>query len=171
MADGRDWRGSAAPGSSARFRGGTGHLGGFRDHEVGLHRHWPQELKSPIPYWIPVAPLVPTTRLLDPHTHRGQTYTLTGPAPSSPREQVAILAELLNRPLAAEEVSIEQAQSALLGAGWPAWSVERMGELFRLYADGLAADVSPDIERVTGRPARSYRQFAAEHRDAFLASS
>ncbi|MBV9915134.1 MAG: hypothetical protein JO153_01425 [Solirubrobacterales bacterium] len=58
----------------------------------------------------------------------------------------------------------------MLGAGWPARSVER-GELFRLYADGLAADVSPDIERVTDRPARSYRQFAADHRDACLASS
>jgi uncharacterized protein YbjT (DUF2867 family) len=112
---------------------------------------------------------VAVTVLRDPATHSGQTYTVTGPEATSPREQVEILADVLERPLAAEEVTIEQAQQAMLEQGWPAWGVERMGELFRLYADGLATEVSPDVERVTGRAARTYRQFATDHREAFLA--
>lgn len=105
--------------------------------------------------------------LRDPATHAGETYTATGPEPSSPREQAAVLAELLGRPIQAQEVPIEQAKGSMLEGGWPAWAVERMGELFELYGRGEGETVSPDIEQVTGRPARSYRQFAADHRDAF----
>ena len=82
-----------------------------------------------------------------------------------------MLGELLGRALVAEEVTIEEAQSTMLSSGWPKWSVEGMGELFRLYADDLASAVSPDAERVLKQPARDYRQFAAGHREAFMASS
>jgi len=103
----------------------------------------------------------------DPRAHGGETYTVTGPETSSPREQIAILAEVLGRDIAAQEVSIDQAKESMLGAGWPAWNVERMGELFHLYAEGLAESVSPDVQRLKGRPAHDYRQFASDHRDAF----
>ena len=105
--------------------------------------------------------------ILDPQGHAGKTYDLTGPEASSPREQVEILADLLGRPIAAQEVPIDQAKESMLSMGWPDWSVERMGELFELYANGLAEGVSGDIETVTGRPARTYREFAADHLAAF----
>ncbi len=110
---------------------------------------------------------VAATALSDPAAHAGRSYTLTGPEASSPREQVAILSELLGREIAVQELSIEQAQQAMLGAGVPAWTVERLGELWRLYADGLAESVSPDVERVSGSAPRSYRDFAADHLAAF----
>jgi uncharacterized protein YbjT (DUF2867 family) len=105
--------------------------------------------------------------LTDPDAHGGETYTLTGPEASSPREQVAVIAEILGRGLDVEDLPIETALAAMRAGGWPSWSVDRMGELFGLYADGLAEEVSPDIERVTGRPATSYRQFALDHRLVF----
>lgn len=114
---------------------------------------------------------VAVAALRDPDAHAGETYTVTGPESSSPREQIAIVSEVIGTPLTAQEVSIEQAQEAMLGGGWPPWNVERMGELFRLYADGLADATSPDVERVTGAVPRTYRQFASDHRDAFLGSS
>ena len=110
---------------------------------------------------------VAAAALTDPAAHAGRSYTVTGPEASSPREQVAILSELLGRDIAAQEVSVEQAQQPMLGAGRPAWTVERLGELWRLYADGLAEGVSPDVERVTGSAPRSYREFAADHLAAF----
>lgn len=94
---------------------------------------------------------------------------MTGPEPSSPREQIAILAGLLDREIEAVEVPVEQAQSSMLDGGWPQWAVERMGELFDLYAQGLAQAVSPDVERVTGSPPHDYRRFAADHLGAFIA--
>ncbi len=105
--------------------------------------------------------------LADPAAHAGRSYTVTGPEASSPREQIAIVSELLGRDIAAQEVSIEQAQQSMLDMGLPAWTVERLGELWRLYADGLAADVSGDVEQVTGTAPRGYREFAADHLAAF----
>lgn len=110
---------------------------------------------------------VAVAALQNPGTHAGQTHTLTGPEPSTPREQVAILAEVLGLALVAEEVAIDDAKASMLGAGWPEWPVERMGELFELYADGLAAGVSPGVEQVLGRPATDFRTFAQDHREAF----
>lgn len=110
---------------------------------------------------------VAVAALCDRGAHAGETYTVTGPEASSGREQVAILAELVGRPVEAVDVPIPAAQEAMLAQGWPAWAVERMGELFELYARGEAEAVSPDVERVTGRPARTYREFAADHLAAF----
>ena len=107
------------------------------------------------------------TVLKNPESHIGETYSLTGPAASSPREQIAILSELLGNEITAQEVPIETALKAMIGAGWPEWAAERMGELFHLYADGLAEGLSPDIESVTGKEPRGYREFAADHLAAF----
>ncbi len=110
---------------------------------------------------------VAVAALKDPDSHAGEAYTATGPEVSSPREQAAILAELLGRDIAVQEVPIEQAMESMIAGGWPEWAVDRMGELFELYADGLAQQISPDIASVTGSPARSYRQFASDHLEAF----
>ncbi len=107
--------------------------------------------------------------LRDPDAHAGEAYSATGPEASSPREQVAVLAEVLGRPIEAQEVSTAQAQESMLDSGWPGWSVLRMAELFGLYADGLAQGTSPDIEQVTGRRPRDFRQFAVDHRHGFAA--
>ena len=111
------------------------------------------------------------SRVLEaPGEHAGREYVLTGPEPSSPHEQVEILAELLELPLEAAEVPIAAAQDAMRNAGVPGETVERLGELWRMYADGAAAHVSSDIERVTGRPPYSFRQFAEDHRTLWLAA-
>jgi uncharacterized protein YbjT (DUF2867 family) len=108
--------------------------------------------------------------LEDPSEHAGREYVLTGPEPSSPHEQVEILAELLELPLETAEVPIEAAQEAMRGAGVPEQTLEWLGELWRLYAGGMAEAVSPDIEQVTGRPPYSFRQFAEDHRTLWLQS-
>ena len=110
---------------------------------------------------------VAVAALQDPERHAGHTYTVTGPEATSPREQIAILSELLGLTLEAHEVPIEPAKQSMLATGWPAWSVDRMGELFELYAKGFAEAVSDDVERVTSQLARTYRQFAEDHRAAF----
>jgi uncharacterized protein YbjT (DUF2867 family) len=113
---------------------------------------------------------VAVAALLDPEAHAGETYTVTGPEATSPREQVEILAEVLGRPLHAQEVSIDEAKQGMLAGGWPAWSAERMGELFGFYADGLGETISPDVQRVTGARARDYRTFATDHAESFGAA-
>jgi uncharacterized protein YbjT (DUF2867 family) len=108
--------------------------------------------------------------LEDPGAHAGREYVLTGPEASSPHEQVEILGELLERPLDTAEVPIEAAQAALRDAGVPAQTVDGLGELWAMYADGVAEGVSPDIEQVTGRPPYTFRQFAEDHHPLWLAA-
>lgn len=105
--------------------------------------------------------------LLEPERHRGRAHTVTGPVASSPREQVRIVAGVTGRPLEVAEISIEASLDALRGAGVPAWTAERLGELFRFYADGAATEVAPDVRDVLGRPAHDYARFAADHAAAF----
>jgi uncharacterized protein YbjT (DUF2867 family) len=68
---------------------------------------------------------VAVAALGDPAAHGGRAYTVTGPEASSPRDQVAIISDVLGRSLRAKEVTIEQAQQAMLSSGWPQWSDER----------------------------------------------
>ena len=110
---------------------------------------------------------VAVAALTDPAIHAGRAYTLTGPEASSPREQAAVVGDLLARPIAVEDVGIDAAVAWLRGSGAPEWTAEGLGELFRFYADGHGEAVSGDVEAVTGRPPGGFRRFAEEHRQAF----
>ena len=110
---------------------------------------------------------VAVAALRDPAAHAGATITVTGPAARTPRERVAALAEVLGVELATVDVPIPAFKEQLRGFGIPEWTVEGLGELFELYADGSAAGVSPEGEAVTGRPPRTWEQFAADHVAAF----
>ena len=74
---------------------------------------------------------------------------------------------MLGAELATVDVPIPAFKEQLRAFGIPEWTVEGLGELFALYADGSAAGVSPEGEAVTGRPPRTWERFAAEHVAAF----
>jgi len=99
--------------------------------------------------------------------HVGQAYTLTGPAALSDDDVAARLSAVLGREITHVQVPLDATRQAMLGAGYPAWNVDGLSELFALYETGVAAGVSPDIARVLGRPARSFDDFAHDHRAAF----
>jgi uncharacterized protein YbjT (DUF2867 family) len=103
-----------------------------------------------------------------PAEHAGRDYALTGPEASSPHEQVEALGALLERPLKTVEVAIDAAQQQMRAAGVPDQTVDWLGELWRMYAEGGAQHVSPDIEQVTGRVPYTFRQFAEDHKTVWL---
>jgi hypothetical protein len=51
--------------------------------------------------------------------------------------------------------------------GMPEWGLDGFKELIDVYETGVAAWVSPDTERLLGRPPRSFADFAADCRAAF----
>jgi hypothetical protein len=53
--------------------------------------------------------------------------------------------------------------------GAPAWMVEGMLELFAIMKAGWTAAVTPDVQKVTGRPARTFAEFARDHAAAWRA--
>lgn len=93
---------------------------------------------------------------------------LTGPQSLTHGEQVAVLGAVLGRPLTFEEVSPAEAARQMTSRGLPSAFVEA---LMRRYAKHAHAPQYPPtgvVERILGRPARTFAQYVAEHRDAFL---
>src|SRR3954464_1131818 len=97
--------------------------------------------------------------------HAGKAYPLTGPESLLPAERVAILGEVLGRDLRFEAQSDEEARADMSKAMPP----EYVDAFMAFFAEGTLdeSEVLPTVEEVTGRPPRSYRDWATEHAEAF----
>lgn len=97
--------------------------------------------------------------------HAGQAYTITGPAAVSPREQAAAIAEAIGEPVRFKELTRDEA-FAMFNRFWPADIVE--GALDALGSPN-AAELEPnfEVERLTGRPAASFADWAERNAAAF----
>ncbi|NUQ89541.1 MAG: NAD(P)H-binding protein [Glycomyces artemisiae] len=96
---------------------------------------------------------------------RGRSLVITGPESLSQREVVAAIAAELGRPVEVEELTREQAL-----AGRPEWFPEAMFDSLLGVAANLGdtpATVNNNVERVLGRPARTFAQWLRDERAAF----
>ncbi|MBB5804164.1 uncharacterized protein YbjT (DUF2867 family) [Saccharothrix ecbatanensis] len=97
--------------------------------------------------------------------HAGATYVLTGPTPITPRQQAAAIGDALGEPVRFVEQTRDEARAQMLGF-MPAPVVEAtLGILGTPSAEEQR--VSPDVERVVGRPARTFADWAARNAAAF----
>jgi uncharacterized protein YbjT (DUF2867 family) len=107
--------------------------------------------------------------------HAGRAYDMTGPARVSVREQVAAIAAGIGEEVRLEQVTREEALRLLRAqGGWAA-----VNGPFLLGYEGFSAgteypeiDVEelaplPTVERLTGRPARSFARWARDHAGDF----
>ncbi|GAB3400077.1 SDR family oxidoreductase [Flindersiella endophytica] len=99
--------------------------------------------------------------------HEGKVYDLTGPESLTTVDRVRILGDALGRELRFDELTREQGIQAL-SAYMPLPVIEAT---FDYWAGsvGSTAPTLPTVENVTGRPARTYAQWAADHASAFTA--
>lgn len=94
---------------------------------------------------------------------------LSGPRAVSPREQVAVLAEVLGRPIAVREISIDQERERL-ARRVPA-AVADAVTAARVAAGPVRGRIFDDVEMLTGTPPISYEKFVRDHRARFLGDS
>ena len=97
--------------------------------------------------------------------HAGATYELTGPAPISPREQAAAIGNALGEQVRFVELSRDQAKAAML-----AFMPEPIADVTLDVLGEPPSELrkpSPDVERVLGRPARKFGDWAARNAAAF----
>ncbi|MFE7440808.1 SDR family oxidoreductase [Streptomyces chartreusis] len=104
--------------------------------------------------------------LLEPG-HTGRTYTLTGPETIGASGQAAVLGEILGRPVTLLSLTVDQRREQLLGAGLGVDYADSLMAGARFIEEGGNAVVTDDVPEVLGRPARSYREWAEDHRTAF----
>jgi uncharacterized protein YbjT (DUF2867 family) len=97
---------------------------------------------------------------------RGRRLELTGPQSLTHQQLVATIGEVLGRPLRYQELPPEVARQGMVQQGMPEAFVEA---LMARYARevGQPAPLSGEVERVLGRPARTYAEWVADHADAF----
>lgn len=116
-----------------------------------------------------VADVIVTALLRD--GHAGKRYSLIGSEALTKFDQVRILSEVLGEEIRYEELTLEQARELLLTQGMAPEGVDWL--LSDPVLDGAQppidpAQVGPTAEQVTGRPARTFAQWVADHRADFL---
>lgn len=96
--------------------------------------------------------------------HEGSTYALTGPEAISYREATGILSDVLGRELEYVSESDDEAWARLRDAGLPTWRVAALLALAAYQRAGGPTERTTDaLERLTGRPATTFREFAEDH--------
>jgi uncharacterized protein YbjT (DUF2867 family) len=93
----------------------------------------------------------------------GRALTLTGPAALTGEQMADMLAAALGRPVRFVSPPLPQFRAALSERGLPAWQIEAFVELQEAVLAGRAphlAIVTQDVAATTGRPPRSFAQFA-----------
>ena len=100
--------------------------------------------------------------------HTGGDYVLTGPESLSQAEQVRVIGGVLGRQIQFEELSPEQFRRETAGI-WPGPVVEMLLDAWGATI-GRPAFVTSAVADVAGAPARTFRQWASDHADAFRGS-
>ncbi|MEU0879564.1 NAD(P)H-binding protein [Lentzea sp. NPDC005914] len=95
-----------------------------------------------------------------------QTVLLTGPESLTFRRELEIIGEVLGRELVVNELTREQGEAQMSNFVPPPVLASLLAQWEA--AVGVVADTSATAERVTGKPARTFREWAEEHA-AFLA--
>ncbi|WP_317846044.1 Rossmann-fold NAD(P)-binding domain-containing protein [Nocardiopsis quinghaiensis] len=105
-------------------------------------------------------------RTLTEDGHVGAKYVLTGPEVVTQAEQVRLIGEAVGRPARWEEVPREVTRDRFLAQiGDPAFAeaaLDAWGEMVE-----NPEPVSTAVEEVTGQPARTFREWAADHAHDF----
>jgi len=104
-------------------------------------------------------------RALQQDGHAGGDYVLTGPESLSQAEQVAIIADAIGRPIRFEELTPDEFRRETEGR-WPPMVVNMLLAAWGA-AIGRPAFVTSTVADIVGTPARTFRQWAADHADAF----
>ncbi|MCW2650494.1 MAG: hypothetical protein QOE41_192 [Mycobacterium sp.] len=103
--------------------------------------------------------------LLD-HSLAGQKISITGPQSVTHEQMVGIIGEVIGKPLRYEEISPAAAAQGIVALGLPRSFAEAM--MARYTRDlGKPTPVTGAVEKILGRPARTFTDWVVDHADAF----
>jgi uncharacterized protein YbjT (DUF2867 family) len=121
---------------------------------------------------VPIAAIDPhdiaavAAAVLNRPQHHGLAHALSGPAALLPADQLTVLSGVLDRPLRLVAQADDEAR-AEMSATTPARYVDAF---FRFFSDGEFDDsaVLDTVEEITGRPPRTFEDWARAHARSFL---
>jgi uncharacterized protein YbjT (DUF2867 family) len=99
--------------------------------------------------------------------HQWQRYSITGPEALSHAEIAECFSKVLGRTIRYVDVPEDAARESMLSAGIPAWTVDKLLDLYRYYRGGAAAEVTYNVECIGRKAPIPFRQFVRDHAAAF----
>ena len=91
--------------------------------------------------------------LIDPAAHVGAVYSLSGPAALTLTEVAETISAVSGRTVSYHEESLPEAYESRASYGAPDWQVEAWVSTYTAIAAGEFAEVTGDVETVSGHPA------------------
>lgn len=101
--------------------------------------------------------------------HEGAAYTLTGPESLTQRRHADLIGEAIDRPVTFELQSLDDYRATAM-ARWGSWGSPEIVEARIRRIAALVdhpAPITDIVQQVTGRPARTFADWAADHAHAF----
>src|SRR5438105_5733217 len=105
--------------------------------------------------------------LADPGPHLGRIYELTGPRSQDMHGVAREFSDALNREVTYSDIPPEDWERELKRAGLPEHLTRHLVTMAELHRAGRYDRMADGVERVTGRPAMSVREFVSLHADEF----
>jgi len=97
----------------------------------------------------------------------GAELDLTGPESLDHSQAAALITEAAGRPISYHQLTEEQMAAGARAAGLPEFAVHFLGMLYGIVRAGQSAGVTHEVERVTGRPPITFREFATQNAGAW----
>lgn len=101
--------------------------------------------------------------------HVGASYNITGPQVLTYADLVERLSAATGHEVAYVDVPAEQFGKSLQDAGLDAWLANALTELNQVYRAHQAEVVTDEVDKATGRPARSFDEWLKDNLAAFTA--
>ena len=99
--------------------------------------------------------------------HESESYVLTGPEGISNDEVAQILSEVTGKSIRYVDIPPEQLKAGMVAAGMPEWLAADLQTLHEMWLKGVGTEVSDSVPTLTGRPGRTFREFAQDYAAAF----
>ncbi len=99
--------------------------------------------------------------------HEGQTYILTGPAAISFHDVSSAFSKALGKEVKYINVPLEAALQSMIGMGLSEWLAEVYCQYFGNYRKGVSDYTTNTVEKLIGRPPRSFEVFARDFAQYF----
>jgi uncharacterized protein YbjT (DUF2867 family) len=105
--------------------------------------------------------------LAEPGPHLGRVYELTGPRSQDMHGVAGEYSDALNREVTYSDIPPEDWERTLKQAGLPEYLTRHLVTMAELNRAGRYDRMADGVERVTGRPAMSVREFVSLHAEEF----
>jgi len=111
---------------------------------------------------------VVSTILENPAGHRGKVYELTGPRSKDMNEIAKEYAIALNRPVKYVDMQVEKwLKEELLPLKLPQYVFHHVSTMAKLIAENRYDRLTADVEKLTGKPSMSVREYVTAHPEVF----